>query len=170
VDAVEDLAARFDRIEGLLRQSPLPTWAELGSGLGLSDDRWQSHDPVDEVRALAAAWERSAIDWTGVFALWLGIETDGVVGFLESTGYAELDDAGFPHRRVWALEAFVSPSLTAFGQYRREAGEDEGYDYWAPLAWTGLLVRLAGLAPPNTTILAGFADGDWLTFPPEPGG
>jgi hypothetical protein len=170
VDAVEDLAARFARVEGLLRQSPLPTWAELGSGLGLSDDRWQRHDPAGEVPALAAAWMRPAIDWTGVCALWLGIETDGAVGFLQSTGFAELDEAGFPRRRVWAMEPFVSPSLTAFGQYRREAGDDEGYDYWAPLAWTGLLVRLAGLTPPDTTILAGFAGGDWFTFPPEAGG
>ncbi len=100
MDAVEDHAALFARVEGLLRQSQLPTWAELGSGLGLPDDRWQAHDPADEVPALAAAWMPSAIDWAGVYALWLGIETDGAVGFLESAGFAELDEAGFPHRRV----------------------------------------------------------------------
>jgi len=168
VDAVDAFAARFHRVEALLRQSPLPTWAELGPRLGLSDDRWQSHDPVVEVPALTAALKRSAIDWTDACALWLGIETDGAVGFLESAGFAELDETGFPRRRVWATEPFVSPALTAFRRYQGKAGDEEGYDYWAPLAWTGLLVRLAGLTPPNTTTLAGFAGGDWFTFPPAP--
>ena len=86
MDAVDAFAARFHRVEALLRQSPLPTWAELGPRLGLSDDRWQSHDPVVEVPALTAALKRSAIDWTDACALWLGIETDGAVGFLESAG------------------------------------------------------------------------------------
>ena len=163
---MSDPAARFDRVEDQLRRSPLPSWTELGSGLGLVDDRWKAHDPADEVPALANGWQQDPPDWTGVSALWLGIETDGTVGFLETAGFGELDNTGFPRSRVWVMEPFVSPSLTAFGRYRREAGDDKGYDYWAPLAWTGLLIRLADLTPPNVTILAGFAGGDWFTLPP----
>lgn len=155
-------------MEGLLRRSPLPAWLQLGSALGLSGDWWQPHDPADEVAALAASWDRPAIEWTGVCVLWVGIETDGVAGFLEVAGFAEQDDTGFPRRRLWAMAPIVSSSLTAFARYRHETG-DEGYGYWAPLAWTGLLVQLAGLTPPNTTTLAGFAGGDWLTFPPQAG-
>ncbi|MDQ1495943.1 MAG: hypothetical protein QOG69_2426 [Actinomycetota bacterium] len=160
-----DLATRFDRIEGLLRAPIPPSWPELGSLLALPDGRWHDHDPAAAVASLASSWQRGAIDWAGVSALWLGIESDGGASSLDPVGYSALGDTGFPHRAVWHADRLPSKDLTAFATYYGGDARLDGYDYWAPLAWTGLIVRLLAPAPAGVTVLAGFSGGDWFMFP-----
>jgi hypothetical protein len=160
-----DLATRFDRVERLLRSPVRPSWPEVGSLLGLPDDRWREHEPADALASLRSSWQSSAIDWTGVSALWLGVESDGVASFLDPVGYSTLDDTGFPHGTVWHADRLQSEDLTAFATYYGGEARFDGYDYWAPLAWIGLFVRLLAPAPADVTVLAGFSGGDWFTFP-----
>jgi hypothetical protein len=86
--------------------------------------------------------------------------------YLDPVGYASLDEDEFPVGVVWSGSPLGSRDLTAFTGYYRGDRSHNGYDYWAPLAWTGLMVRLLEPAPPAVTVLAGFSGGDWLTFSP----
>jgi hypothetical protein len=113
---------------------------------------------------LRESWQAMSPDWDQVRVLWLGIETDDSSSYLDAAGYAHLDGIGFPRREVWHGCSLRSGDLTAFAGYARDQGCYEAYDYGAPLAWTGLVVRLLRPAPAEVPILAGFGDGDWLTF------
>lgn len=160
-----DPATRFGRVERALQQAAVPSWHALGAELGFADDRWRRHDPANVVREMRSAWAAANHDWSAVGALWVGIETDGSSAFLDPVGYAALDESGFPRGLEWHADRLVSDDLTAFAEYRRGGGIEDDYDYWAPLAWTGMIVRLVPVAPSNVTVLAGFPGGDWLTFP-----
>ena len=161
-----DLEERFDQLETQLNEAQPPTWLEIGAALDLPDDRWRAHDPANAVAAFRSAWRQHVGDWTGVTALWLGIETEGNAFYLCPIAYGTLDETGFPMDEKWHATDLVSDDLAAFAAYHREDRSSNAYDYWAPLAWTGLMVRLLDPAPRTVTVLAGFAGGDWLTFAP----
>ena len=161
-----DFEERFDRIESQLNEAQPPSWSAICATLDFPDERWRNHDPADALAAFRAVWQQHVADWTDVTALWLGIQTDGTTSYLCPIAYGSLDDTGFPNDHNWHGVDIDSADLAAFAGYFEEDHDNNAYNYWAPLAWTGLMVRLLAPAPPTVTVLAGFAGGDWLTFPP----
>jgi len=164
---VVDLAARFTEVERMIGHGA--SWLDVGAVLNLPDDRWRGHDPEKAAPALRSLWDRGSRQWAGVGVLWLGIESDGLNSFLDPVGYSTLDDTGFPVGPVWRADHLSSSDLTSFADYSRSNPRSNGYDYWAPIAWTGLLVHLLDPAPSTVTVLAGFSDGDWFTCPARGG-
>jgi hypothetical protein len=162
-----DIEEQWDRLEQLVMRPQPPSWLEVGQALELPDDRWRAHDPANALATIRDAWTGPNRDWTDITALWLGVSTGHTAAWLCPIGYAVLDDTGFPLDQRWHADDLDSDDLTAFMGYYNADTTNDAYDYWVPLAWTGLLVRLLDPAPPNVTILAGFAGGDWLTFPPK---